>query len=148
MQAMSLNLRRTISSFAIGPVIVVLLAACGGGASAAPSEVSASLTSYAITLSANTAKAGEVVFHVKNVATDLPHEFLVVQTNLAADKLPMNAEGIVDEEKLGETHELTQMDPGKGGDLTLKLAAGHYLLMCNLPGHFPAGMHTEFTVTP
>ncbi len=145
---MSLNLRRTISSFAIGTVIVVLLAACGGGASAAPSEVSASLSTYSISASPNTAKAGDVVFHVKNVATDLPHEFVVFQTDLTPDKLPKNADGTVDEEKLGETHELEQMDPGKGGDLSLKLAAGHFVLMCNLPGHFAAGMYTEFTVTP
>ena len=27
------------------------------------------------------------------------------------------------------------------------LAAGHYVMVCNLPGHYLAGMHTSFTVT-
>jgi len=27
------------------------------------------------------------------------------------------------------------------------LAAGHYVLVCNLPGHYKLGMHTAFTVT-
>ena len=27
------------------------------------------------------------------------------------------------------------------------LAAGNYVLVCNLPGHYKAGMHTAFTVT-
>ena len=26
------------------------------------------------------------------------------------------------------------------------LAAGNYVMVCNLPGHYKAGMHTAFTV--
>ena len=30
--------------------------------------------------------------------------------------------------------------------LTLNLKPGHYALLCNLPGHYKAGMFTDFTV--
>ena len=41
-----------------------------------------------------------------------------------------------------------QVGQGQGADLALKLPAGHYMLICNLPGHYKVGMHTAFTVTP
>jgi uncharacterized cupredoxin-like copper-binding protein len=28
--------------------------------------------------------------------------------------------------------------------LTIDLAAGHYAIVCNLPGHYAAGMHVDF----
>jgi len=32
--------------------------------------------------------------------------------------------------------------------LTVDLKAGKYLLICNVPGHYGAGMWAEFTVDP
>ncbi|MGZ4126505.1 MAG: sulfocyanin-like copper-binding protein [Actinomycetota bacterium] len=32
--------------------------------------------------------------------------------------------------------------------LTADLSAGHYALVCNLSGHYKAGMHVDFWVTP
>jgi hypothetical protein len=43
--------------------------------------------------------------------------------------------------------EVSELDPGKSGSVTVALKAGKYLLICNVPGHFGAGMWTEFTVT-
>ncbi|MGV8965839.1 MAG: plastocyanin/azurin family copper-binding protein [Cellulomonas sp.] len=37
--------------------------------------------------------------------------------------------------------------PGTSGWVTLTLPPGHYELVCNLPGHYAAGMYTELTVT-
>ena len=37
--------------------------------------------------------------------------------------------------------------PGASGWVTVTLAPGHYELVCNLPGHYLAGMHTQLTVT-
>jgi uncharacterized cupredoxin-like copper-binding protein len=31
--------------------------------------------------------------------------------------------------------------------LTADLSPGHYALVCNLPGHYKAGMHVDFWVT-
>ena len=61
------------------------------------------LTTYKITLSTASAKAGEVVFHVHNDAVDQVHEFVVFKTDLPEDQLPLTSEGIVDEEGAGIT---------------------------------------------
>jgi uncharacterized cupredoxin-like copper-binding protein len=37
--------------------------------------------------------------------------------------------------------------PGASGWVTVTLAPGQYELVCNLPRHYMAGMHTQFTVT-
>jgi uncharacterized cupredoxin-like copper-binding protein len=42
--------------------------------------------------------------------------------------------------------EVSELDPGKSGSLTLTLDAGTYMLFCNLPGHYMAGMWTFVTV--
>lgn len=36
---------------------------------------------------------------------------------------------------------------GSAGWVTLTLPAGHYEIVCNLPGHYAAGMYTELDVT-
>jgi len=93
-------------------------------------------------------KAGKVVFDVSNISKDELHEFLVVKTPLAADKLPMNADGTrVNESKLRNIKELGDLDPGKSGTITLNLKPGHYVLFCNQPGHYTGGMEGNFTVT-
>jgi uncharacterized cupredoxin-like copper-binding protein len=32
--------------------------------------------------------------------------------------------------------------------LTIDLPQGHYAVVCNLPGHYAAGMHQDFWATP
>ena len=50
------------------------------------------------------------------------------------------------EERLALYREARGIKPGKTAKLKLKLAAGHYALICNLPGHFAGGMYADFTV--
>jgi len=40
------------------------------------------------------------------------------------------------------------MEVGSVMMLTLDLQPGHYAIVCNLPGHYAAGMHQDFWVTP
>jgi uncharacterized cupredoxin-like copper-binding protein len=37
--------------------------------------------------------------------------------------------------------------PGASGWVTVTLEPGRYELICNLPGHYAAGMYTQLTVT-
>jgi uncharacterized cupredoxin-like copper-binding protein len=127
-------------------VLTPLLAACGG-----PSKVDVALTTYKITPDKDSVKAGEVVFHVHNDATDLAHEFVVFKTDLPEDQLPMTAEGIVDEKGQGLTGmgEVEDVTPGTSKDLTLTLEPGNYVLVCNVDStqlHYQHGMHKSFTV--
>jgi uncharacterized cupredoxin-like copper-binding protein len=93
-----------------------------------------------------TTKSGKVSFKITNTGS-VVHEFVIVQTDLAADKLPTTPDGDVDEEKLESPGEQGDLDVGKSADLTVDLKPGRYLLICNLPNHYKLGMHTEFTVT-
>lgn len=106
--------------------------------------------SQGLTLNTDHAKAGKVVFEVKNDSTSMVHEFLIVKTDMAFDKFPKDPENpaVVDEDKLKGVKELSSdLDPGMSGKLTMDLKPGRYVVFCNQPGHFDAGMHLVFTVT-
>ncbi len=137
--------RRIVTYFALMVLLVPLLAACG------PQKIDAALTTYKITLSKNTANAGDIVFHVHNDATDLKHEFVIFKTDLPADQLPLNSEGAVDENGAGITHiDEVEVEPGEEADLPVNLEAGNYVLICNINDnneqHYQHGMYVSFTV--
>jgi len=132
-------------------VVFVLLANLLGGCKAGPTNVDVTLATYSLTLSANTARAGTVIFHVTNTATDQKHEFVIFKTDLPEDQLPLTPDGNVDEEGAGVTHidEVGDMDPGTSQDLTVVLEPGTYVVICNLTDnalHYQQGMHQVFTV--
>ena len=139
---------KTPKSFQMLMVVVLLsafaLAGCG------PSKVDVSLTTYKITLSTDSVKAGEVTFHVTNNATDLVHEFVIFKTDLPEDQLPLTAENIVDEAGAGITfiNEVEDVEIGTSKDLTVTLEPGRYVLLCNTAenNHYTRGMHIVFTV--
>jgi uncharacterized cupredoxin-like copper-binding protein len=99
-------------------------------------------------LSHDTAKAGVVTFKVTNTSKDTVHEMIVMYLKDPTQALPyIDKENRVDEDKAGDKGEVSELDPGKSGALTVNLKPGKYLLICNVPGHFAAGMWTQFTVT-
>jgi uncharacterized cupredoxin-like copper-binding protein len=124
-------------------------AACGGGGG-----IKATLTNFKIELGSSTAKSGEVTFDIKNNGPSV-HEFVVFKTDLAPDQLPTTEENgvtIVDEEGAGieAIDEKEDIAVNASTTLTVTLAAGKYVLLCNRPqdgGHYEQGMHTAFTVT-
>jgi len=101
-----------------------------------------------ITPANSTISAGDVVFEVKNAGT-VVHEMVVLKTDLAVDALPTKADGSFDEEGAGVTAlgEVADVAVGATATLPLKLEPGNYVLVCNLPGHFTAGMVTGLTVS-
>ena len=102
-----------------------------------------------IKASPNAVKAGEVTFKVKNDSKDTIHEMIVMYLADPTKPLPyIGNENRVDEDKAGDKGEVSELDPGKSGTLTVDLKPGKYLLICNVPGHYKAGMWTEFTVDP
>jgi len=127
-------------------LIVPLLAACGGS-----NSIDVALTSYEITPDKTSADSGEITFNIHNDATDLTHEFVVFKTDLPEDQLPLNDEGIIDEEGAGITvvDEVEDIEPGASADLTVNLDPGNYVLVCNIDSdeqHYQHGMHVAFTV--
>jgi uncharacterized cupredoxin-like copper-binding protein len=77
------------------------------------------------------------------------HEFLVVRTDRAPDKLPLQRDGLtVNEDAPGIDllEEAEGLDIDDRRTLTLRLTPGHYVLYCNLEGHYLGGMHAALTV--
>jgi uncharacterized cupredoxin-like copper-binding protein len=63
-------------------------------------------------------------------------------------KLPYDEKvGRVIENRIKDLGEVSDLPPGKSGSLTLTLTPGNYLLICNQPNHYRAGMWTRLTVT-
>lgn len=101
-----------------------------------------------IKVSPGAVKAGEVTFNVKNDSKDTIHEMIVMYLADPSQPLPyVAADSKVDEDKAGDKGEVSELDPGASGSLTLVLKPGRYVLICNVPGHYAAGMWTEFEVT-
>ena len=95
-----------------------------------------------------TARAGVFSFHVTNTSKDTVHEMIVMYLDDPTKPLPyIDKDSKVDEDKAGDKGEVSELDPGKSGELTVVLKPGKYLLICNVAGHFVAGMWTEFEVT-
>ena len=54
----------------------------------------------------------------------------------------------IDEELLYVIGEQPEYDAGTTAELTLPLQAGHYVVMCNIEGHYQAGMYADLTIVP
>lgn len=131
------------------PVAALALAGCAGGSStksAADGTVTGELKEWEVSVDADTVAAGQVTFEITNNGT-IGHEFLVVKTDIAdgeipvdGDHFPEDAEGITVIDEIGE------YPAGETQSLVLTLEPGNYQLVCNLPAHYGAGMHTSFIV--
>ena len=137
--------QKLITSLAMTLPIILILTACG------PTRVDVAMTTYKFALDKDSVPAGEVTFYVHNDAADLTHEMVIFKTDLPADQLPLNDEGIVDEEAAGLTliDEAADIEPGASKNLTVNLEAGNYVLVCNIDSnemHYSHGMYAPFTV--
>ena len=140
---MLMKIKKIVSLLIVVLAAVPLLTACG--ASQGPPNVT--LDSYSIQMPA-TLKAGQITFHVTNASTSDTHSFIIFKTDLAPGNLPLDSSNNVDETAQGLTKidEIPDMAPGDVKDLTVTLDSGNYVAICNLPGHYQAGMYAGFTV--
>lgn len=109
---------------------------------AAGSNVAIALTEMKIAATPSSAKAGEVTFDVKNQGA-LAHEMVVIKTTKQASQLGSGST-VPETGAVGETGDVPA---GGSKTLKLKLTAGHYALICNIAGHYAAGMYTDFNVS-
>jgi uncharacterized cupredoxin-like copper-binding protein len=121
--------------------------------SAVPSVSSAtgatvSLTEWKITVD-GTVKPGKTDLTMKNVGT-VPHELLIFKSDRDPSAYPTDAAGDIEEDGAGVTlvSDGENIDPGGSQTRSVDLAPGKYLFVCNIPGHFKAGMFTAVTVAP
>ena len=126
----------------------VTVAAPAAATAPAPAAAAPAAHASAVTLSEfnvapkpTAVASGPVTFNVSN-AGKVEHEFVVLKTSKPASDLLKG--GRADE--AGNVGEIGSVKPGQTKALKLKLAAGHYALICNLPGHYAAGQYADLTV--
>ena len=101
---------------------------------------------WSVEVDATAAVAGEVSFTVANDGT-IGHEFLVVKTDIELGKIPLDGDHFPEPaDGLEVIDEIGEFPRGTTETLTLILEPGKYQLVCNLPGHYAAGMHAGFEV--
>ena len=97
----------------------------------------------------STLKAGKVKFEVTNWSTGTVHDILVIAVDSADAKLPydfVKAQVIQDQVKV--LAEAAEMQPNESTEIEADLSPGTYMLICNVPGHYAAGMAVAISVTP
>ena len=161
-----------------GSMLVALIATACAPATGSPppssppsGQITATLSEWQIDLSASDAPDGSVTFAVTNQGA-IAHEFLMIRTDMMAGSLPvMNSmidvqamggpmgSGGMDmpgmspapsmEHPVGTVGVIDEIAAGATTQLTIDdLAAGHYVIVCDLPAHYEQGMRIDFTVGP
>jgi uncharacterized cupredoxin-like copper-binding protein len=110
-----------------------------------------------LTLSPSTVPPGDVTFVVRNDGS-IEHEAVVLKADVAFDKLPITFSGdppapvasggdkVGEDANVGETGD-PNLKPGDTRTFTIKnMVAGNYVVVCNLAGHYGAGMRAALTV--
>ncbi len=139
-----------LAGVAIASLAILSVGSCGATSSSAPVDqaVSVELKNFEISAPAQV-HAGLVRFDLLGLGPTM-HEFVIARTNRKAGDLPLAADDTVDDH--GEYPGFTLLGEEEGIDMndrasfTVRLTPGHYVLFCNMEGHYLAGMHQEVTV--
>ena len=108
-----------------------------------------SMAKMGINASPRQVRPGPVTFKVTNLASKIVHEVIVARLPEGTTTLPYDeATMMVKENALQAFGSVNEIDPNRSAALTLTLKPGKYLLYCNLPGHYMAGMWTVIDVAP
>ncbi len=108
-----------------------------------------------LTADQSAAPHGRVTFIATNTGS-VAHEFVVLplRHGQIVGTRPIQNDGRIEEAgSVGEASKTCGagsgdgIAPGASGWVTLNLSPGRYELVCNLPGHYAAGMYTQLTVT-
>jgi uncharacterized cupredoxin-like copper-binding protein len=110
-------------------------------------STNASISKMQIALDNDTVPAGKVTFRAVNESKDQVHELIVVRAD-PRTALPYDGrKNEVIEKRIHHLGEISDLKPGAKGTMTLDLKPGSYVVICNQPGHYKAGMMTALTVT-
>ena len=94
-------------------------------------------------------KAGTIHFDVTNWSQGVLHELIIVAVDNPQATLPYDySKAKVAEDQVKVLGDTGDLQPGASYAFDLTLAPGTYLLFCNVPGHYAAGMVSPLTVPP
>ena len=128
----------------------------GGGNATAPTATAPQTTESTAASDTLTIKMSEFAFDPKDVVAKagkvtitapndgkVVHELVVLKTSADPADLPMDGDEVDESKNVGE---IPDVEPGDTKKVTLNLTAGKYAMVCNLPGHYKAGMYGSLTV--
>jgi uncharacterized cupredoxin-like copper-binding protein len=118
-------------------------ASAANAATASTTSIAVALTEWKVMPSRTTAAAGHVTFDVHNGGAQ-PHELVVLKSSKPAARL--GKAGTARLPETGHVGEVGELKAGADGKTTIDLKPGRYVLICNLPGHWTAGMRSDLTV--
>ncbi len=72
-----------------------------------------------------------------------PHEIVLLKTDADPSKLRKDGNGVSEKDSVGE---IPEVPAGQSGSETFDLKPGKYAMVCNIPGHYDAGMYGSLTV--
>lgn len=143
---------------AAAAVVVAATAACsaegtdtavgsGEPSGAAGNAVAVTLSEWSVESSVDEAAAGDITFEVTN-AGSLAHNFVVFETELPPDQLPVENAQVVESDAVREAGRIDEFASGSSESVRLTLDAGPFVLVCNVPGHYQQGMRASLSVAP
>jgi uncharacterized cupredoxin-like copper-binding protein len=136
----SLSHRRVGLLAALAAVIAAI--ALAPNSDAASKSTTVTVSEFKVSPSPKSVSAGKVSFNLKNKG-HMEHELVVIKTGTSAAKLKVSGNRASDKGAVGEIEDIAA---GKSKKHTFNLKKGHYVLICNLPGHYKGGMRADFTV--
>lgn len=107
-----------------------------------------SMATMGITATPAIAPAGIITFDVQNKSKYLVHEMVIAPLSATGEILAyLPDEDKVDEDAAIHLGEVAELEPGGSGRLSISIKPGSYILYCNIPGHYMAGMWTVVEAT-
>jgi uncharacterized cupredoxin-like copper-binding protein len=125
---------------------LLLVTSCSQAMEPLPADVNVTIDmkEYAITVNPATVKAGVVKFGIRNLGT-MVHDFDLIKTDLAPDKLPLDG-GTAKAKTDGLVKQMINIAANRSTTVSADLAPGHYLIICNVAGHYQLQMRAELKV--
>ncbi len=136
-------MRRTILVAAV--LVTALSAAATSSALTSKTTVKVVLKEFTLKPAPASVPAGDITFVATNKGT-LEHEFVVVKSNRPPGSFPIKANDKAKIPSSAELAEIEDIEPGQTKRITLKLAKGKYVLICDIAGHYKAGQRAGFKV--
>jgi uncharacterized cupredoxin-like copper-binding protein len=105
-------------------------------------QTTLSMTDFKFKPKTLSAKPGKLRVTASNEGQE-PHELVLIATSKAPNALPTRGKQA---SEAGAVGEIPEQQPGHRATHSFKLTPGRYTYICNVPGHYKAGMYGRLTV--
>lgn len=133
-------------------LLIVLIASLTGArvVAASPSSgvIDVLVKEWKLDMTATTHIAGDITFNLDSRGTIL-HEVVLIKTEKLARELVADIDPTtfrLNEEAFSSPGEYGDIPAGNTGVFTIHLPPGHYVVMCNIAGHYGSGMYSDLVV--